>query len=840
MNSYDDDTACLPPPRQLTPEIVRPRRFTGVDHDLHFYWRMVYGRRWLLLGSTLLGLSIAALVNFRQPRLYVAQATVEFQEAVPPGKITDIRNLDAYIAPALATRLLTTKVLAARVISSGRSKGTSWIDPPPASPPTPSLLSPLWDGVRSAKAAVVERVRLTFGVRPPEKKPDAVDRYVAKDLNIAQDLNVAQHQNATQEQNVTQDQNAAQEWEGVDAGTIGRYYSYIAIRPVGGTALVDVVVTHPDPGVAARVANEHTQAFIDMDVRTKIASLQDAQSLLGGQLKQVRGQVEASRRALTDFQMEHGIIGLPKNNSTITRESLQQLNKLLTETQGQRIIAEAAYRHAAAQSPDELASTLDDKGLQALRTELLGHTARYQANLQDYGPNHPDMIAQRARMDALRSRVKTAALQVRDRLEANFKASQAKENDLRANLEKLAQASGQEDRQLVQLSILQRDVKSNEELYNNLLQQVKETDLNSGAFRWTNVRLVDRATVPGAPSLPETRRNLQMGLFLGFAIGILGCLLLERLDNRINTPDEVTAALDLPTFAVVPNFRSLIAASAYSYGEDLVENVNGSAKSNGNGHAIIPVLSPKSLLSEAYRTLRTNLMFSSPERPPQTVLIASTEASEGKTLTTVNLAVSLALSGSRVVLVDADMRRPKCHKALNVRRGPGLAEVLTGKCELGKALAPSPLFGDGGYHLPNDQKLYLLPAGTAAPNPAELLGSAAMNNLLSQLKEQFEFVLVDSPPILRVTDGVVLATKTDGVLFVIKGGQWSQDIIQRAVAQLDNVRAHTLGVVLNCVNPKRGGSSYYYYRHYHKSYYHSSGYGDGYGATPEDDDGSQA
>jgi capsular exopolysaccharide synthesis family protein len=576
-------------------------------------------------------------------------------------------------------------------------------------------------------------------------------------------------------------------------------------------------------------------------VETKIASLQDAQSLLGGQLKQVRGQLEASRRALTDYQMEHGIIGLPKNNSTITRESLQQLNKLLIQTQGQRIIAEAAYRNAAAQSPDELANTLDDNGLQTLRTELLGNSARYQAHLQEYGPNHPDMISLRARMEALRKRLKTAALQVRDQLEASFKASQAKESDLRSNLETLARASSQEDRQLVQLSILQRDVESNQELYNTLLQQVKEADLNSGAFRWTNVRSVDRATVPGAPSFPQTQRNLQMGLFLGFAIGVLGCVLLEWLDNRINTPDEVTAALDLPTFAVVPNFRSLTAASAYGSGEHPVEklNDNGRANGNGNGHAIIPVLHPTSLFSEAYRTLRTNLMFSSPDHPPQTVLVASTEAGEGKTLTTVNLAVSLALSGSRVVLVDADMRRPRCHTAFNVPRHPGLTDVLTGQCDLSKALAPSPLFGDGGYRLPNDQELYLLPAGTTAPNPAELLGSAAMDRILNQLKEQFEFVLLDSPPISRVTDGVVLGTKTDGVLFVIKGGAWSHDIIQRAVAQLDNVHAHTLGVVLNCVDPKRGGSSYYYYRHYHKSYYHSSGYGDSYGATHEADDGTQ-
>jgi capsular exopolysaccharide synthesis family protein len=391
---------------------------------------------------------------------------------------------------------------------------------------------------------------------------------------------------------------------------------------------------------------------------------------------------------------------------------------------------------------------------------------------------------------------------------------------------------------LVRLSILQGDFESNQQLYSVLLQQAKEADLNSGAFRWTNAKLTDRAAVPNAPSYPKTQRNLGLGLFLGFAVGAFGCLLLERLDNRVHTPDEVAAVLDLPTFAVIPDFRSLEASSVYGYGygahaAEKIEKVNG----NRNGHTTIPVLHPRSLVSEAYRTLRTNLMFSSPERPPRTVLISSSEASEGKTLTIVNLAVSLALSGTRVVVIDADMRKPKCHTALKVERGPGLTDVLTGQCELAAALTQSPLFASDGYRLPNDEGLYILPAGTSAPNPAELLGSRIMDSVLNQLQEQFEFVLIDSPPILRVTDGVVLATKVEGVLFVVKGGQCSHDVIQRAVAQLDNVHANTLGVVLNCVDVKRGGSSYYYYRHYHRSYYGTSAYG----ATPDDEeDGASA
>jgi succinoglycan biosynthesis transport protein ExoP len=758
------------------------RAALSTEGEFNYYWRIFYGRRWLLLATSLIGLSVAAVYTVRQPRLYQAQATVEFKAALPPGKDLDVLKSDLSISPALAVRLLTTKVLAARVIREAREKGANWFGPTHREEPPPlSGWRATWNGVRALPGKLMTAARLAFGAAPPSS-PDH------KQLELS----------------------GPQEWEGIDLDTVNAYYAHISIRPEPMTSLADIVVTHPDPYIGAAIANAHAQALIDMDLETKVTSLSDAQSVVRQQLDEVKSKLEASRKALSDYQSAHGILSLPKDNTTITHEALQQLNKLLTKAQGDRIVAEASYRNAATMTPDEVVAMLPDPSLKALREELLALKAKYAARLNEYGRNHPDMISMRARMESLHDQLRAAGGQARVQLRAAFEAAEAKERGLRANFEKLSKAANVEDRGLVQLLILQRDVEANQELYKTLLQEAKQADLNSGVFRWTSVKLVDSAVVPDTPSYPRTRRNLEFGLLFGLLAGVVACLLVERLDTRIHTPEDVAALLRLPTFGVVPDFRRL------------PPNGNGGPPApNGKatGRELVTLLHPASVVSEAYRSIRTNVLFSSPGCPPKTILVTSSQAGEGKTVTTVNLAVSLALSGSRVLIVDADLRKPGCHRQMRVVREPGLSSVLTGQCELPAALVLSPLFSNGNGDAHGASAVYVLPAGASPPNPAELLGSRLMTQLLDTLKEQFDFVLIDSPPVLPVTDSVVMATKADGVLLVVKGGEWGRDVVQKAVGHLDAVRSRLLGVVLNCVDITRGGSPYYYYRHYYGGYY---------------------
>ncbi len=778
-------------------ELAPPRGAGAHTHsELATYWRMISSRRWFLLATTLLGLAVAAFITFRQPRLYVAQATVEFKKALPPGKSVDLDSLgrSAPVPPELATRLLTTKILAAQVIAAERARGPAWFDPAVTGAAPRSIVAAAWDNVRSWFTGGVAVARLVVAPKP------AV---------------------------VTADAPPADDWDAVGLDIINRYYAGITAAPVRGTSLVDLKVTSPDPVLAARIANTHVQAFIDMDAKTKVASLSDAQGLLGRQLTEVREQLEASRRALADYQLEHGIFNLPKGAVTLSRQSLQQLNKLLTKSEGDRIVAEATYRNAAGLSSKQLSATLPDGGVQALREQLLAMEAAYQSNLQHFGSNHPDMVAQRARLAALQEQLTKEAEQARTRLQAVFEAARAKESGLRANLAALSANAGREDRDLVQLSLYQRDAESNAQLYASVLDQAKTVNLVNAA-QWTNVALVDRAVAPTTPSFPDTRHTLLGGILFGLIGGLLGCVLIERLDTTINTPEEMVTQLDLPAFGVIPDFRRL--GEAEQFGRSLSDIQDFEAPSSD----LVTLLRPFSVVSEAYRAVRTNLMFALPDHPPKVVLVTSSQAGEGKSATTINLAITLTLSGARVLVIDADLRKPTCHQLLRVPGDTGLSNVLAGQIGLDEAIQRSPLCPISG-DTSEGAGLFILPAGRVPPNPAELLGSQRMTTVLATAREQFDFVLIDSPPIIPVTDSIVLATKADGVLLVISGGEWSRDVVLKALAQLDGVHSRVLGGLLNKVNITGGRYADYYHQLY-QGYPRRGAYGHGYGRTPETED----
>jgi capsular exopolysaccharide synthesis family protein len=778
---------------------------TNWQSQFHHYWQLLLTRRWLIVAAALLGLIVAAVRTFREPRRYTAQSTVEFKQAIAPGKDLDIMQRRLFIPPELAQRLLTTKVLAARTIKLARENGDDWFTPSPAAPteqePSFSIFNALTSTVNSALSLGVRTMReLLGGTSPPQtEEPSVKER---------------------------------RDWDGVDVGIISAYYGFISIRPVQMTSIVDIVVTHADPVIAAKLANYHAEAFVQMDIDTKAESLSDAQGLFMRQLQEVRKQLDAGRKALSEYQIDHGILTLPNDESTITRQSAKQLNKLLVQAQAERISAEANYRTAAASTPERLAETLNDRGLQALRDEILQLRARYAAQLQDYGSNHPDMAAMQAQIDSLSHYLETAAAQARERLRGSYEAALAREKELLAKFVQVSKDASVEDRELIQLIVLQRDVESSGQLYASLLEQAKQSDLVRGTFQWTNVSQIDRAVPPLVPSYPQTQRSLMQGLLIGLLIGVVLAVFVDRLDTSIHTPEDLTSFLGLPSLGVIPDFNRLAAAYGYSASRGRVKEVDTDPNLHGD---LITLTSPASVVSEAYRTVRTNLMFSSPGHPPRTVLVTSSQAGEGKTITTVNLAVSLALSGARVVVIDADMRKPSCHVLLQVPQEPGLSNVLTGQCDIHTAVVRSPV-SPAIAHWGQEQGLFILPSGRIPPNPSELLSSGVMTKLLSDLAEHFEYVLVDSPPVLPVSDSVALAPKMDSVIFVVREGKWARDVIRRAMMQLRSVRARTLGALLNCVDVGRGGSSYYYYRRYYGygSYAHHYGQqaGNGGPATP--------
>jgi len=359
---------------------------------------------------------------------------------------------------------------------------------------------------------------------------------------------------------------------------------------------------------------------------------------------------------------------------------------------------------------------------------------------------------------------------------------------------------------MVEYNILKRDAEGYKTMYDGLLTKLKEANIAAG-LKSSNIRVVDPAMVPSYPSRPAKARNIMLAILVGLVGGIGLALLREYLDNTVKTPDDIETLARLPALAVVPAFSG-------SNGSGKSGRLLGKASSNGHEKRIELVAQhlPKSQMSEAFRALRTALLLSQADHPPQVILVTSALPREGKTTAAANLAVTLAQLGDRTLLIDADLRKPGVGRLLNMLDGKyaGLSSYLAGVSSLELVTVPHPL-------IPN---LVAIPTGPLPPNPADLLSSHKLAEALRQLRTEYKFIVIDSPPIMAATDAVILSVQTDGVLMVVRSGETPKEAFTRARDLLVSVKCHLLGVVLNAVDSS-APDYYYSYRYYPYSY----GYG---------------
>jgi succinoglycan biosynthesis transport protein ExoP len=408
---------------------------------------------------------------------------------------------------------------------------------------------------------------------------------------------------------------------------------------------------------------------------------------------------------------------------------------------------------------------------------------------ETYGDKHPDMVGAKETLLGAEEKLRSECQSYVRSLQGEYQVAASQEATLAASLDSAKRKTLDSSGVLVELGVLRREVANQKALVESLMSRAKETGLET-ELKSTNVRIVERAEPPGGPFLPQRTRNLRLALLLGLALGIGLTLLFEQLDNTIKTPDDVKEQLNLPFLGMVPD-------------------VGGKGPQGGSRPSPLILKSPQSAVAEAYRVVRTNLVFSLAEGKGRVFVVSSANAGEGKTTTTANLASSLALSGSRVLAVDADLRRPTMHQHFGVPKAPGLSDLIVGKSQPSEAIQDTRFKG-----------LQVLPCGYIPPNPAELLSSPAMRQIITALRAHYDFVLIDSPPILAMADTPVLASLVDGLVLVMAAEVTSRPSIQRAVDQLQKVNGKIIGVVLNKVNLER--NSYYYsqyYGEYYRSYY---------------------
>src|SRR5450432_1857801 len=547
---------------------------------------------------------------------------------------------------------------------------------------------------------------------------------------------------------------------------LGAFLGSLSVKRVPNSRLLDVSFESTDPQLAARIVNAHLDAYVQRNFQSQFDSTKRATSWLQGQLADLKTRVQNSEDARIAYERQNQIWTLDDKQS-ITTQRFADANRELTLAQSERMKKQSLYEFAKSGNLSTVPQIQSNTALADLERKRNDTTADYKEALAQFGPNFPRV--------------------------QRLKEQKSAVNEMAGKM--------------VEYNILKREAEANKILYDGLLTKLREAGVSAG-LKSSNIRMVDPAMVPSSPTRPAKTRNVALAFLVGLVGGIGLALMREYLDNTVKTPDDIETLARLPSLAVVPQFAS--------------SGLNGNGKrakllgSSSNGHdkrmELVAEHLPKSQMSVAFRALRTSLLLSRADHPPQVILVTSALPREGKTTAATNLAVTLAQLGDKTVIVDADLRKPGVARLLNMSDGnyAGLSSYLAGVSSLDLVVVPHST-------IPN---LSAIPTGPLPPNPADLLSSHKFAEAIAELRKKFKFVVIDSPPVMAATDAVILSVQTDGVLLVVRSGETPKEAFTRTRDLLVTVKCNILGVVLNAVDAN-APDYYYSYRYYPYSY----GYG---------------
>ena len=550
----------------------------------------------------------------------------------------------------------------------------------------------------------------------------------------------------------------------------------LSVQPQMNSRLVDIAFSSPSPEFAARAANAVADGYIAQELERTFGASSYAKSYLEEQLNLTKARLEQSERDLVEFAQKENLVNVGEGQS-LAGQNLGTINTSLAEAQAQRIRAQA--RWSQLQANDSLPQDLMAASLvPALRSQRADLQRQYQEKLQVFKPDYPDMQRLKSQIDEMDRQISAEIASVRRSVRAEFDAAVAQEQLLKGQLSSLRDESLDTDSRSIQYNILRREADTNRQLYDSLLQRYKMVGASSDA-RPNNITIIDRAQVPGGAYSPNGARNLAIGLFLGLLLGVALALLLEFLDDTIKTPEDVEQKLRLSVLGIIPRLgaKQSVATAA----QDL-----------------------RSPFSEAYRSVRTALQFSTDHGVPRTLLLTSPGPGEGKSTSALSLARNFAQLGKRVLLVEADMRNPSLHRSLAATApDKGLSSLLAGAATLQEVIVPS-----------GEAQLDVIFAGPLPPNPAELLSGTRLVSLLSIAGQHYDQVVIDGPPVMGIADGPLLANGADGTLLVVDSGSTKIGNAQAALKRLLVARARVIGVLLTKYNPKAAGHGYHYESYY--------------------------
>ena len=572
---------------------------------------------------------------------------------------------------------------------------------------------------------------------------------------------------------------------------VAAFRTRLKIEPQQGMRLVNLRFSAYDPELAKTAVNALAEAYIQQSLEYRFTTSSEATGWLSDRVAEQKQKVDQAEQALQAYREREGLVNV-EEKQTLVDQKLAALTAAVVNARTERITKETLFNQMRLLSPAQLESypaVMGSALVQALKGQL-AELQREQARLSEtYGDRHPEMVRVRNQIRSTEEKLRAEGQNVVRSIENDYLTARQQEANLQSSLDAIKREALEINRKSIEFGVLKREVESNQQLYRELTNRTKETSLES-ELRSSNIRINERAE-KGVFVAPRMAHNFALGFVIGLGLGLALTLLFEHLDNTLKTPEDVKQHLGLPFLGVVPDV--------------------GARSVSGGGPKPSPLIlkNPKSAVAEAYRVLRTNLIFSSAESSGRVIVVTSANPGEGKTTTTVNVAASLAQTGARVLAVEADLRRPSMSQHFAVPKTPGLTDLIVGKAEATTAI-----------HSTRYKGLMVLPCGYVPPNPAELLGSARMKDILRALRSHYDWVLIDTPPILAMADTPVLCPIVDGVILVVAAESSGRPAVQRAIDQIASVNGKIIGVILNRVDLERNAYYYgQYYGEYYRSYY---------------------
>lgn len=773
---------------QLTYGGYPPQPGESGGFDPREIWRKVRKHKYLVLVIVLITTSVVTIESFRNKSYYRATAKIALNEEKSDLKIGD------YVIGSNSRERINTELLMIRtyplledvVVALRLDQNPRFLT---------SSRKSVSESIETIFLAVSQRGLVSKGTQTVPVAASASGRLTAVERTAEEKARLAPY---------------------VDA-----LMAALTVEQVPNTRAIDVSYTHTDPVIASDVANGVARVFIDYSFMKKTENFNSSANWLDRTTRSLLAQVEQAEQALAGYAVSHDIYTSSESQDFVG-EKLANLYGQVLKAETDRILRQSVYEEVRKGNLAQLPEAFSDQRTAQLRTDL----SKLQLKLAElnarFGPDNPRILEVRQQITEIENLIADGSRSLEERLRADYERAIREETLIRDSLTRAKSEVVEQNQVAIQFNILRQKADTAKSLYNDFLQKTNQVNLQK-ADQYKDLRLIDPARTPAQPVGPQRLRAILLGVLLSLITGIGLALLIEHLDNTVKSIDDVLRVTQLPTLAVIPTMtpqtlRNLPGRKPAAQREKDRYYTAGSGTIVANIAGIVPRgLQPKgnrlatldglSSIVESYRMLRTSVLLSTAGNPPRTILITSSQPGEGKTTTAVNTAISLSQLGASVLLIDADLRRPTVHKTFKLPQTRGLSSYLSSSTQLDSLIVRLPM--------PN---LSVLTSGPIPPNPAELIGSERMRELLRTAASRYDHVIIDSPPLITVTDPVILSTLVDGAILVVQAGRSTKDLVRRARQELASVGARIFGVVLNNVNVSREGYDDYYYHRYYSNY----------------------